>query len=264
MRGKPIKTWTMTQKWEHLVFAHWPVEPEIMRKFVPDALEIDTFGGKAWIGIISFLMNSFKLKYVPIPYPFSFPEINIRTYVKANGSPGIFFMTLDAADPWVVHVARRWYHLPYYNAEMSFSRKDGQLLFQSKRKKPAPYPEMFHGEFHPASHFFVPREGTIAHWLTERYVFFTKASRNDHVYWGEVYHEPWTLQTAQGHISANTMLQSSNITLAGPPHYLHYSRGVEALIGRIHTFDNARDQRLSSKSYVNHAYSSKDLPVKCK
>lgn len=251
-KRKILKNWTMTQMWEHLVFAHWPVAPEIARQFVPEELQIDTFEGDAWIGIISFLMNGFKLKYMPFPYPFSFPEINIRTYVKVNGSPAIFFVTLDAADPCVVHVAKRWYHLPYYHAKMSFNREgdNSGFLFQSRRKGSATSPETFQGEFHPVSYPFIPREGTIEHWLTERYVFFTKDSRSDTVYWGSVYHEPWTLQTAQGNISVNTMLQSSNITLPSNPHYLHYSQGVQSLIGPIHTFDNTRDNRLCSRSYA--------------
>lgn len=230
---KHIKNWTMTQMWEHLFFAHWPVSTEMIRNLVPRQLEIDTFGGMAWIGIIPFLMNGFKLKYTPTSYPFAFPEINVRTYVKANGSPAIYFITLDAADPFVVNVAKRWYHLPYFHGEMSLRRKGRAFLFQSRRKKPAKPVATFQGEFYPISDGFIPREGSIEHWLAERYVYFTKCPLLNKVYGGEVYHEPWTLQKARAQIHVNTMGHAYDLELPNPPQYMHYARGVEAQIGRV-------------------------------
>ena len=44
------------------------------------------------------------------------PELNVRTYVIADNKPGVWFFSLDAANPVAVAVARRWYHLPYFHA----------------------------------------------------------------------------------------------------------------------------------------------------
>lgn len=227
--------WTMTQKWEHLFFLHWMVPRDVVRPLVPEPLEVDTFGGKAWIGIILFKMHHFKLRYIPMPYPFSFPEINLRTYVKANGYPAIFFVTLDAADPWVVHVAKRWYRLPYYQADIHFKHEGDTFQFHSRRRKREPV-ERFRGEFTPVSSGFPPSQGTVEHWLTERYTFFSQPSGHRHIYRGDIYHEPWTLQTARGRIDVNTMLQSYDIALPRTPDYVHYAKGVKAIIGPLRTY----------------------------
>lgn len=241
---KSITEWTMKQAWEHLLFAHWPISPEAVRPFVPHQLEIDTFDGKAWLGAISFFMTGVKLKYLPLSYPFHFPEINIRTYVKMDGVPAVFFITLDAADPLVVAIAKRWYRLPYFRANMSF-RKEGcvrkkgsRFRIESRRKSSHSAPETFHGEYWPSSRSFVPKRGTLAHWLMERYVFFCQPMGSDgtYVYGGEVHHEPWRLQPAEVDIAINSLIEPYRVRHPEKPPISHYSRGVEALIGPVKLF----------------------------
>lgn len=238
LTDKKIKRWTMTQVWEDVLFAHWSFPVEVVRKLVPEQLQIDTFDGKAWIGVVLFRMNGFKLRFVPFRYPFSFPEINLRTYVKVNEEPAIFFITLDAADPLVVSVAKRWYRLPYFRARMSFNKQDETFTFHSERKSVVG-PVMIGGEFYPVSERFAPEVGSIDHWLTERYVYFNKAANND-IYWGEVYHEPWRVQKVRGEMRVNTLLHPYHIDLSEKPHLLHYSRGVEAQMGAPARYKTSR------------------------
>ena len=235
---KVMKRWTMTQVWENVLFAHWSLPMEVVRKHIPAELEVDTFNGEAWVGVILFKMNGFKLRFTPFRYPFSFPEINLRTYVKVNERPAIFFMTLDAADPLVVSVAKRWYRLPYFHAKMSFSKQEDMISFHSERKSVGDS-VVIGGEFYPVSEQFVPKDGSIDHWLTERYVYFNK-DPNNHIYWGEVYHEPWQLRKVSGKFSDNTLLHPYQIELPGEPHLLHYSRGVEAQMGAPGRYKTAR------------------------
>lgn len=241
---KSITKWTMAQTWEHLLFAHWPISPEAVRPFVPSSLEIDTFNGKAWLGAVSFFMTGVKLKYLPLSYPFHFPEINIRTYVKMNGIPAVFFITLDAADPLVVRIAKRWYRLPYFRANMSFRKEGGErkkgshFRIESRRKSPRSASETFQGKYRPSSRSFIPRRGTLAHWLMERYVFFCQPieSGDAYMYGGEVHHEPWRLQSAEVDIATNSLIEPYRVSHPENPPLSHYSRGVEALIGPVKLF----------------------------
>jgi uncharacterized protein YqjF (DUF2071 family) len=234
---KPGKknTWIMTQTWEHLLFAHWPISSNIIRRLIPDGLEIDTFDGQAWISVIPFLMSGIRLRFLPIiPYTSTFPEINVRTYVKANNKPGVFFITLDAANSLALHIAKIWYHLPYYKAKMSFQDKGQNIEFWSRRLDSSHSEIKFHGNYRPISPPFAAQKGTIEHWLTERYIFYCRSSYNNKIYYGEVYHEPWELQTAEAEISSNTMTQALHPTLPQIPALLQYSRGVQALIWPLH------------------------------
>ena len=42
----------MYQRWHDLLFAHWALPAEQVRPLVPRELDLDTFDGKAWIGVI--------------------------------------------------------------------------------------------------------------------------------------------------------------------------------------------------------------------
>jgi uncharacterized protein YqjF (DUF2071 family) len=100
--------WVMRQVWNDLLFAHWPVPPEIMRSLIPPQLELDTFDGHAWIGVVPFHMSGIRVRgMTPIPYTSAFAELNVRTYVSYQGRPGVVFFSLDAASPPAVMAARR-------------------------------------------------------------------------------------------------------------------------------------------------------------
>jgi uncharacterized protein YqjF (DUF2071 family) len=88
MRAKPDGTPVMEQVWEDLLFLHWPIPEEVIRPLVPPSLEIDTFEGKAWIGITPFRLTGLRLLSLPpIPGFSAFNEINVRPYVLHSGKP---------------------------------------------------------------------------------------------------------------------------------------------------------------------------------
>src|SRR5437764_11600687 len=98
MRARPEGTPVMEQAWEDLLFLHWPIDEALIRPLIPASLEIDTFEGKAWIGITPFRLTGFRLMSLPpIPGFSAFNEINVRTYVHHDGKPGIWFFSLDAS-----------------------------------------------------------------------------------------------------------------------------------------------------------------------
>jgi len=87
----------MRQTWNDLLFAHWSVPAEQLRKLVPPELSLDLYDGKSWVAIAPFQMTGVALRGVPpVPVLSAFPELNVRTYVMYNGKPGVFFFSLDA------------------------------------------------------------------------------------------------------------------------------------------------------------------------
>src|SRR5258705_4235621 len=95
----PTGGWIMAQKWHDLLFAHWAVAPQVLRKLVPAKLELDTFEGQAWMGVVPFTMSGVRLRGTPtLPWLSMFPELNVRTYVTAEGRPGVLFFSLDAGN----------------------------------------------------------------------------------------------------------------------------------------------------------------------
>src|SRR5882724_10339198 len=123
IRARPNSFPIMHQSWGKLLFMHWAVDREALRPFVPSHLSIDTFAGRAWIGVVPFTMWGIRASFLPpVPGTSAFHELNVRTYVHHRGVPSVWFLSLDAANRLAVWGARTFYHLPYFNAQMSLAQ----------------------------------------------------------------------------------------------------------------------------------------------
>ncbi len=68
-------------------------------------------------------MWGIRASFLPaIPGTSAFHELNVRTYVHHQGVPSVLFLSLDAASRLAVWGARKFYHLPYFNAQMSLDQ----------------------------------------------------------------------------------------------------------------------------------------------
>lgn len=216
----------MKQVWHDLLFAHWPLPPEEIRPLVPTQLPLDTFEGKAWVGVIPFWMSGVRARGLPpLPGLSRFPELNVRTYVTYGGKPGVYFFSLDAANLPAVWAARRFYHLPYFQAEMSALEENGWIQYKCRRKG---MEADFRGRYKPSAPAQVREKGSLADWLTSRYCLYT--THENRVYRGEIHHLPWPLQDAEAEIEQNTMAAATGINLPDSTPLLHFSRCLEVLI----------------------------------
>ncbi|MGG1661069.1 YqjF family protein [Brevibacillus sp. NRS-1366] len=226
--------WIMTQTWEHLLFIHWAVSPEALRGLIPNELEIDTYDGKAWIGILPFLLSGVRIRRMPtVPYTSAFPEINVRTYVKTKQKSGIYFLSLDASNPLITSIAKRWYRLPYFLADMQFATTMNRIEFESRRLRGNGQSVVFSGSYEPIGLPIHVKKGTLEHWLTERYTLFCQCGRSNQIFYADVYHEPWVLQQTKAQIRENTMTQRLSIPLGEQPDLSFYARGVQSYVWPI-------------------------------
>ena len=129
----PRGNWIMGQSWEDLLFLSWPVPVAALRPMVPDAVEIDTFDGAAWVSAVPFWMEGAHFRGLPpIPHLGSFPEVNTRTYVRAGDHASVWFLSLDTQSHINVFIARHAFHLPYFFADVTMERGD-EIAFRSAR-----------------------------------------------------------------------------------------------------------------------------------
>jgi uncharacterized protein YqjF (DUF2071 family) len=221
----PTSPWLMTQTWHDLLFAHWPVNADELRKLVPSAFAIDTFDGQAWLGVVPFRMTNVAPRFVPaLPWVSAFPELNVRTYVRVGERQGVYFFSLDAANPIAVGVARTLVHLPYFTASMVCDeQEDGWIQYRSERTSVGAPAAALHARFRPIGPAQPPTPGTLEHFLTERYCLFT-SDKAGHAYTLDIHHPPWPLQPAEAVIETNTMAQASGITLPEAAPLLHFAR----------------------------------------
>lgn len=198
----PNGPWVMTQKWDHLLFMHLPVPREILKAQVPNGLELDTYGGEAWITIIPFKISDMRLRKIP-PFPFlrSFLELNVRTYVRRNGILGIYFFSLDAEKLLAV-LGARMATLPYFYAKMKMKERSGSFHYSSKRRGSSD--AIFKGSYRPISEAYYPKKGSLAHWLVERYYLWS--SKGGSLFRGDIHHKQWKIQDAGATITKQNMI----------------------------------------------------------
>lgn len=225
----PNRPWVMAQTWEYLLFMHWVVPAESLQKHLPTGLTLDTFAGQAWIGVVPFLMTHVRLRGLPpIPLTSRFPELNVRTYVVRDGIPGVWFFSLEAANALAVAIARRTFHLPYFNAKMTLNVEKDNITYHSHRTHANADNADFAAQYRPISDIFYSQPATLEHWLTERYALYA-ADASGKLYRGHIQHVPWGLQRAEATIETNTMAQASDIVLPATPPLLHYARRLDVL-----------------------------------
>jgi uncharacterized protein YqjF (DUF2071 family) len=212
------------QAWEDVLFAHWPVPAEHLRPLVPAGLELDTFEGRAWIGVVALRIVGSRLRGGP---PASaFPEINVRTYATAGGLPGVLFLSLDADSPAMVAVGRHLYGLPYLRARIAVRREGDAVDVRSRRVDRRGPDAAFEARYRPAGPVAPAAPGSFEWWLVERYRMLS-AGRRGAARRAEVRHPPWPLQAAEADIAVNTLTRPFGIEPHGEP-VLHLARRVEA------------------------------------
>ena len=221
----PQTHWVLFMRWHDLLFAHWPIRPEIIRPLIPSAVELDTFDGWCWIGIVPFRMSGVRPRHTPISM--TFPELNVRTYVKTPDRPGVWFFSLEATNWFAVRTAR-WLGMPYYDASMEVNSQRDCIYYTSTRTHKGAAPADFSASYRSAGPVYHAAQGTLEHWLTERYCLYS-ALKPDRVVYGEIHHPPWQLQSATVTIERNTMTDALVVPLSADPKFCHFSRHQEVV-----------------------------------
>ena len=215
--------WAMRMSWLDLCFLNWPVPAHQIARTLPSGMKVDTFHGQAWLSVVPFRMAGVAPRFTPdIPGLSAFPELNLRTYVVVNGIPGVWFYSLDAAQPQAVRLARQFFHLPYFDARMWLNREGNITRYASQRTHADAPAGEFAAAYRPTGPVFHAQPGTLEHWLTDRLALYS--ANGNRIYRGKVAHSPWPLQPAQAEININTLTGPHGIELHGQPLALYSER----------------------------------------
>ncbi len=216
--GLPDKNWQYYQEWNDALFMHWQVDIKLLRPFVPPEIEIDLFGGKAWISLVAFTMEKLRPRNLPSASTISdFHEINIRTYVRFNGKSGVYFLSIEAGKKISAFLAKKLSELPYRYSKMLRKKE----RYQSQNNL---YQDSFNVDYKTGNS--INQKSALDKWLTERYALF----QDTPVFINEfhIHHVEWPI------FSVNIDQMELNYKrfdtlIKGAPHLIHYSSGVQVL-----------------------------------
>jgi uncharacterized protein len=217
------RPWVMRMRWRDLLFAHWVVDLDALRPLIPASLEIDTFEGRAYVGIVPFRMEDVSPRGLPaVPYLSAFPEVNVRTYVRHGGLDGVWFFSLDASRRLAVEGARLGFHLPYFHARMTMERDEDDVVYRSSRRDRRGRPGELDVRYRPTGPIQPAPAGSLDRWLTERLRLFAP-DRHGRVSTTSIAHVPWPLRPAEAEFRVETLSTAQGIELSGPPVQLAFA-----------------------------------------
>jgi len=220
----------MLHRWDTLTFLHWSYEPDVVARLLPPHLTLDTFEGKAWVGLIPFNMRV-RLEHTPsVPWASRFCETNVRTYVRDDqGRPGIWFFSLDASRLGAVVAARATFRLPYMWSHMSLRKNGDTVAYTCTRRWPGPRGASSTVTIDIGAPY-LPAELTARdHFLTARWRLFSISGGWRR--YGDAEHEPWILQHATVRECDDELVAAAGLPQPVDAPLVHYSSGVDVRIG---------------------------------
>lgn len=233
---EPDQQVVMHQNWHHLLFLHWEVPAAELQKLLPPRLTVDTFEGKAYVGLVPFTVTGARPILLPaVPGVSDFHEVNVRTYVHLDGvEPGVWFFSLDASSSIAVTAARAAYKLSYFHSAMTFDVTRGALpsiRMTARRDDP--------DGVKPADAVirYTPEEGAVGpaaigsldFFLTERYVLYAADSHRQ-LYRARVHHQSYPLQKVRVDEVEETLVWAANIRRPSSAPLKHYAREVNVKV----------------------------------
>jgi len=227
IRARPDGLHLMRQTWAKLLFMHWRLSAETLRARVPAALEIDTHDGEAWIAVAPFTIRDWRASFLPpVPGLSAMHELNVRTYVRYKGVPGIYFFSLDASSALAVFGARTFFLVPYFTADMSLRQEGDAITYRSRRTHTGAPAAVFDARWTIGPRLPESRPGSLEFFLTERYCFYT--THGDSVFRCRIHHTPWPLSSAEVSTFHSTMIESHGIPAPDGAPLLHYAEAITA------------------------------------
>lgn len=220
----------MTQQWCDLAYIHWRYDPAVVQSLLPEGLEVDTFDGSAWVGLIPFSMRNIAVPGTrPVPYFGSFPEVNVRTYVRRNGIPGVWFFSLDVNRLLPAAVARATYLLPYCWGSASHELDEDVLTTEVFRRWPGGGETSIRIRVGDV----IERSDDLSVFLSARWGLYSRGFGTGLRY-APVDHEPWVLHNATLEYLEDSLVIAAGLPApTGEPHVL-FSPGVSVRIGLPH------------------------------
>ena len=233
---EPDQPVVLLQNWLHLGFFHWEVPAMEIQALLPPRLTVDTFEGKAFVGLVPFTLTGVRpVLAPPLPWVSSFHEINLRTYVHLDGrDPGVWFFSLDASSALAVAAARAAYKLPYYDAtiDLTIEEKANPVVrFMSRRtdsrgQQPANTSLEYRAVEGPSG---PATPGTIEHFLIERYILYAE-DESRQLHRARVHHQPYTIQQAEVRELEETIVWAAGIRRGETMAFRHYAREVNVKV----------------------------------
>lgn len=231
VRGEPM----FYARWDRAVFIHYATDPVLLQPDVP--FELDLRDGKAFVSIVAFTLERMRPRlggrlgewiFKPIA---THEFLNVRTYVRHRGEPGIYFLAEWLSNPLSVRLGPRSFGLPYRFGRLAYDHAlEGNAL---RGRVEARTGELVYAGTVCAEEFEPCATGSLTEFLLDRYTAFTEHGQRSRFF--RVWHSPWPQAPANIEVTDDTLIATTGLwwdsaDLVGA----NYSPGADVWMGRPH------------------------------
>src|SRR4051794_31582874 len=170
IRGEPM----FYARWDRAVFIHYAADPATLQRVVP--FELDLRDGRAFVSLVAFTLVRMRPRIGGtigewLLKPIATHEfLNVRTYVRHAGEPGIFFLAEWLNNRASVLLGPRSFGLPYRFGQLVYHHTDNGDALRGMAKARGAH-LVYEGEV--GGNRFEPCEPeSLAEFLLERYTAF--------------------------------------------------------------------------------------------
>lgn len=216
------------QSWNVSTWLHWPFDPEVVARRLPPGLELDTFDGRAWVGLVAFVIENQRPAGMPrIPWMSRAQETHLRTYVTApDGRSGSYFIYLENGLLPAVLAGRAGFFLRYAWDRMELVRRGDAVEYRGRRVVP---PRTEHDlRVEVGQPYRAEELSTLDHFVTAQWILFTRyGPRLSAVL---VDHPRWPLWRARVEHLEEGLFRAAGLPPPDTEPLVHFSPGVDARI----------------------------------
>jgi uncharacterized protein YqjF (DUF2071 family) len=119
----------LTAEWKDLAVLTYSIDPAALKPHLPPGLHLDQWRGEALVSLVGFRFLGTKILGCPVPFWGSFPEVNLRFYVRRDtsdgGRRGVVFIKEIVPYRAVSSIARGLYNENYHSAPMAHQSAAG-------------------------------------------------------------------------------------------------------------------------------------------
>ncbi len=219
-------------EWRKLILANYEIDPGILKKYLPVGTELDTWENKYYVSLVGFMVLKTKLHGFRIPFHSSFPEVNLRFYVRYRSGNdwrrGVVFINQFVSKHAITFVANKLYKERFVTYPLKHKYEiDNKLMIGYYWKKDQQWNKM---EVTADPDLCELKPGSKEEFITERYWGYSSIDKNkteefrvEHPRWNiypiEQYHIDSNFKTLYGNDfgSLNNIQPSSVFLAEGSP-----------------------------------------------
>jgi uncharacterized protein len=225
---EPVERPMLYQSWNLSTWLHWAYEPEVVQRLLPAGLEVDTWEGRAWVGLVPFVIEGQRPAGLPrLPWLSRAHETHFRTYCTApDGTSGSYFIYLENDLLPGVAAGRLGFRLNYVWSSLSLRRDGDRFTYRGRRLLPPGAAHEIRVEV--GAPYAEDEPSALEHFVTAQWVLFTRYGPRLAAV--QVEHPPWPLRRAGFLGMEGNLFEAAGIPRPEGETMVHFSPGVPSRI----------------------------------